>query len=136
MSAVVQYAFDVPSRLWLSSNQRLHRMAVAGVTAQLREMAFYRVKTHHLARFDRVHVCAFIQYPTARKADPPNAWPTVKAILDGLTDAGVWDDDDSTHVVATEFRRDVGKSPAGTYRVRLVLTDQTVPWAEEEARPA
>jgi len=115
---------------WMSSNDREHRQVVRRKTAEVREMAGWVAKAARLPRFEAVHVCAFIQYPTARKADPPNAWPTVKAILDGLTDAGVWDDDDSTHVVATEFRRDPAKSPAGTYRVRLVLTDQAVPFAE------
>ena len=70
------------------------------------------------------------QPPPGRKAAPPSAGPRVKAILDGLPAAGVWDDDESTHVGATRSRRDVGKSPAGTYRVRLVLTDQAIPFAE------
>ncbi|MBZ2197261.1 hypothetical protein [Occultella gossypii] len=120
----------IPAPWWLSSNQRIHRMQVAGRTKIIRAAAARAART--IGRtFEQVHVCAFIQYPTAAKADPPNAWPTVKAMLDGLTDAGIWEDDDSKHVIATEFRREVGKSPRGEYRVRLVLTDQDVPFAAQ-----
>lgn len=42
--------------------------------------------------------------PTRRRMDPPNLWPTAKAILDGLTDASWWSDDDFKHVVETSFR--------------------------------
>ena len=118
----------VPRSLWMSSNQRRDRRADMGKVRDLRTLGFATARLHRLPTFHQVHVCAFIQYPTAHKADPPNAWPTLKAILDGLTDAGVWADDSSEHVVATEFRRDPGKSDKGTYRVRLVLTAQDTPF--------
>lgn len=54
--------------------------------------------------YDLVHVTATIYPPTRRHIDPPNLWPTVKALLDGLTDASWWEDDDFTHVVETSFR--------------------------------
>lgn len=116
----------IPKQIWISSNARLHRMEVARRTSLLRVLGNAHARDARVPRFEQVHVCAFIAYPTARKADPPNAWPTVKALLDGLTDAGTWDDDDSTHVIATEFRRETRKSDTGTYGVRLVLTDQEV----------
>ena len=37
-----------------------------------------------------------------RRRDPMNYVPTVKAIVDGLVDAGVWPDDDSTWVTVME----------------------------------
>lgn len=123
-----ELTITVPKDLWLSSNQRRDRRADIPRVRDLRTLGFATARMHRLPRFEQVHVCAFIQYPTARQADPPNAWPTLKAILDGMTDAGVWDDDSSEHVVATEFRREVGKSDKGTYRVRLVLTGQDTPF--------
>jgi crossover junction endodeoxyribonuclease RusA len=36
-----------------------------------------------------------IYAPTKRRLDPPNFYPTVKALVDGLTDAGIWTDDNS-----------------------------------------
>lgn len=122
---------------WMSSNDRDHRQLRAAKTAAVRQQAAWAAKAARLPRYDLVHVCAFIQYPTARRADPPNAWPTLKAALDGLTDAGVWADDDSTHVIGTEFRRDPGRTTVpGTYRIRLVLTDQAIPFSNEAEAPA
>ena len=42
--------------------------------------------------------------PTRRRLDPPNLYPTLKALVDGLTDACWWEDDDFTHLVETSFR--------------------------------
>ena len=55
--------------------------------------------------------------------------------MDGLTDAGIWEDDDSEHVVVVTFQRDPKKAPAKTHTLRLVLTDQAVPFALPEGGP-
>lgn len=40
-----------------------------------------------------------IHYPKRMsRADPPNLWPTVKHLEDGMTDAHLWPDDDATHI--------------------------------------
>lgn len=63
------------------------------------------INNHHVSfLYDTVRVTATICPPTRRHIDPPNLWPTVKALLDGLTDASWWQDDDFTHVVETSFR--------------------------------
>lgn len=43
-----------------------------------------------------------------RRRDPSNWMPTTKAAIDGLVDAGVFDDDDSTHVTVLEPRFERG----------------------------
>lgn len=48
----------------------------------------------------RVTVCA----PTRRRMDPPNFYPTVKALIDGLTDAGWWEDDNFSQLLEMSFR--------------------------------
>jgi crossover junction endodeoxyribonuclease RusA len=40
----------------------------------------------------------------ARRRDPHNLAPTVKAIVDGLVDAGVWPDDTDTWVIVLDPR--------------------------------
>ena len=45
-----------------------------------------------------VDLLVMIHYPKRSHADPPNLWPTVKHLEDGMTDAGLWTDDDSTHI--------------------------------------
>ena len=48
----------------------------------------------------RMTVCP----PTRRRIDPPNLYPTLKALIDGLTDASWWDDDNFTHLLEVSFR--------------------------------
>jgi hypothetical protein len=45
-----------------------------------------------------------------------------------MVDAGVWEDDDSTHVLGPTHLRDPKSDRPGHYKVRLVLTEQEVPW--------
>lgn len=67
---------------------------------------------------------AVIGYPTSTRADPANAAPTVKAIIDGLVDARVWDDDDHRHIPSVAFTRDAQKAPKGTHTVTLIIQEQ------------
>lgn len=47
-------------------------------------------------------VVAFLPVPDNRRRDPHNYYPTIKAIIDGLVDAGVWPDDNPTYVTTAE----------------------------------
>ena len=119
-----ELTLDIPDPEWMSSNDRSHWRAKARKTAALRHRAGWAAK--QLApTTGPVLVVAHIGYPRAGKADPGNAAPTVKAILDGLTDAGVWPDDDSTHVIGPDYRRDPETHLRGVHRVRLVITPTT-----------
>lgn len=54
-----------------------------------------------LHREELVDLLVMEHYPKrVSRADPPNLWPTVKHLIDGMTDAGLWPDDDSTISVA------------------------------------
>lgn len=53
---------------------------------------------------DLVHVTAYIRWRDRRRRDPANWYPSVKALIDGFTDAGVWPDDDSGHVIGPDMR--------------------------------
>jgi crossover junction endodeoxyribonuclease RusA len=120
-------AFTIPADLWLSANQRLHWAPKAKRTKALREMGLLTARAEKVRDLGTTHVAAFIGYPRNGTADPGNAAPTVKALIDGMVDAGVWPDDDSTHVLGPTYLRDP-KTGDGTYRVRLVLSSQEVPW--------
>lgn len=119
--------FDIPAELWLSLNQRPHWAEKARKTKALRTMAFAEAG-QRAPRLKTAHVAAFIGYPRNGKADPANAAPTIKALIDGLVDAGVWPDDDSTWVIGPTYLRDPKSRTRGVYRVRLVITEQEVPW--------
>jgi crossover junction endodeoxyribonuclease RusA len=129
-----ELTFTIPPDLWLSANQRLHWAPKAKRTQALREMAYLHVQGV-VEPQDVTHVAAFIGYPRNGKADPANAAPTVKALIDGMTDAGVWPDDDSTHVIGPTFLRDPKSPTPGHYAVRLVLTAQDIPWLNDKETP-
>jgi Holliday junction resolvase RusA-like endonuclease len=63
--------------------------------------------------------------PTRRRMDPPNLWPTAKAILDGLTDASWWADDDFKHVVETSFRYGGISGEKDTFKITVVIEEVT-----------
>ena len=123
-----ELVFTIPADLWLSANQRMHWAPKAKRTKALREHGYYGAEDAGYPRFDVCHVAAFIGYLRNGKADPANAAPTIKALIDGMTDAGVWPDDDSTHVIGPTYLRDPKSPTPGCYTVRLVLTPQTIPW--------
>lgn len=123
-----EVTFTIPADMWLSANHRLHWAPKAARTRFLRLKGQMRSIADELPRHDVTHVAAFIGYLRNGKADPANAAPTIKALIDGMTDAGVWEDDDSTHVIGPTYLRDPKSPTPGHYTVRLVLTPQEIPW--------
>ena len=113
---------DVPAHLWATSNHRLHWREKARRVAALRQIATHRGRAIPAVQ-PPVHVVAVIGYPTARRADPPNAEPTVKAIIDGLVTARVLPDDDGRVIRRLSFERDQRRSERGTYRVTIRLEE-------------
>ena len=112
--------------LWLTANQRLHWSTRMRRTRMLRAYAASEARLPGLAgsRLGPRIVTAVIGYPTKGRADPTNAEPTVKAIIDGLVDARVWDDDNHTHLPLVAFARDPQKSPKGIHTVTLIIQEQ------------
>lgn len=123
-----EFTIDIPREWWLSSNQRLHWAAKAKRTKAVRHAAMIAARNAQLPTFQTVAVCAWIGYPRNGTADPSNAAPLVKAALDGCTDAAIWPDDNSEHVVAVTYRRDVTTKRPGMHTLRLTITDQEVPF--------
>lgn len=117
----ITVSLDIPRDWWLSSNQRLHHMAKGKRTAWIRSYAAAMVAGMPPLT-GPVTITATICYPTARKADPPNAWPTVKAAIDGCVDSGLISDDNSKVVPRHSFVRGPDTKQAGLYRIELTLT--------------
>lgn len=110
---------EIPDAIWLSANQRLHWAEKARRTRWVRALA--RSAARQLPKYSHALVVAWIGYPRSGRADPSNASPLVKAAIDGLVDAGVFPDDDSSHVVDGGFRRDVC-CRRGIHTLRLEIT--------------
>lgn len=117
---------QVHKAIWLTANQRLHWSTRMRRTRILRAYAASEARIHGLAgrRLGQSVVTAMIGYPSTGRADPANAAPTIKAVIDGLVDARVWDDDDHLHIAIVAFIRDPNKSPKGTHNVTLIIQEQ------------
>lgn len=90
----MQWTLDLPyERPPLNANQRMHWAKKAALTKQVRAASFYAAKSAGVLRCDKVRVTLtwFVRTTTRRDAD--NVVPTLKALCDGLVDAGIVPDD-------------------------------------------
>ncbi len=95
--------FPAPERL-LNLNDRLHW------TVQRRRARAWRDAAHWAAvaalgierRRPACVVAISLPVKDRRKRDPHNLFPTVKPIVDGLVDAGIWPDDTPEWVTTVE----------------------------------
>lgn len=98
----VRLHFELPRALVLSSNDRKHWRVNADAIANLRAMGTLTAAS--VERMDRAHLTVRIGWPDRRRRDAPNIWPTLKPLIDGITDAGLLEDDDDTHLVGPDLR--------------------------------
>ena len=86
---------------WLNSNQRLHRLVHAKRTAAWRAAG----KAAAEVPFDvPVRIVCTVHKTRAGRWDAGNLYPTAKAIVDGLVDAGVIPDDSNEYVIGPDMR--------------------------------
>lgn len=118
-----------PARL-LNLNDRvttkLQRIDNHGAKAEWRDGVFYHAKQHRPLPKITGLATVLVEFGTDRpnhRRDPSNFAATMKPILDGLTLAGLWTDDDSKHVATLEPRF-VTDIPKTHYRVTITWEDQ------------
>jgi len=127
-------------RQMLNSNDRLHYQQKAKITKNLRNLAyvqatsrisdFYNSHKEDFKQFGKNNTCEVIvtvYSPTRRRLDPPNCYPTVKALIDGMTDAGVWTDDNHEVIKAMTFQYG-GLSYGGFYTIEIEVTNASNAW--------
>lgn len=124
--------FELPRDLILSANQRQHWAHKARTTTKLRSLAHYTTIPHiHHLRLEplgRAHLTVRVGWPDKRRRDVANLSPTIKALIDGIVDAGLLPDDDDRHLVGPDLRPYV----AGKRGV-VVLDFEFTPLPEEAA---
>ncbi|RTE48808.1 hypothetical protein [Actinobaculum sp. 352] len=128
-------SFTLGPTLWMSANHsgrvNTHWAVTRRKTMNLRRLAAMQARAQRLRPpRGRVRVTAWVQYPTRGRADPNNAAPTTKALIDGLTDAGIWPDDDHTHVIGPDHRRANGTCPRGLHIITLTIEEEAKEGAE------
>jgi hypothetical protein len=117
-----QYRIALPAGMkLLNANQRLHHRAKAPLTKDIREAARLMARQAKIPHLERAHVF-YVVHPvsTARLRDPGNWAPSAKAAVDGMVDAGVLEDDNSTRLLGPDPR--LG-TPVKHGQLVLVITD-------------
>lgn len=112
--------FLIPRDQVLTSNQRLHPHVKAKKTKALRTLA--ESEAQGLRGLQPCRVIAWLAFPDRRRRDPNNWWPTIKALMDGLVDAGVWEDDNSQIIQGPDHRILDYTIPRGSLYVCLEIT--------------
>ena len=109
----------------ISSNDRLHYQKKAKLTAHLRLLARLETIGKVNVPFSPKKPCGVnvtFLAPTERKYDPPNFYPTIKALIDGMTDAKVWTDDN--HEVIKYMKFEHGGLSGGNYYVVVIEIEE------------
>ena len=108
-----------PPAALLNANDRMHHHPKAKLTRAWREAACAAVESgFHPFRFERAHVTCIIRFADNIRRDVGNFYPTAKACLDGIVDAGVLEDDSDLHILGPDMRREW---PNGEPRVTLTV---------------
>lgn len=109
-----------PPCAFINANDRLHHHARGKLTKAWRRAA----KCAHVwagpPMDTPVHILAHVRFPTNHRRDVGNLYPTAKALVDGMVDAGLLADDDDTRVIGPDLRRDYPNGPA---RVRIEIEE-------------
>lgn len=74
------------------------------ITDTLRQAAGWAARWQHIPALGRAHVLGVYEPPDRRRRDPANLYPSFKACIDGLVDAGVLPDDDAAHLDGPDMR--------------------------------
>lgn len=108
----------------ISANDRMHYAVKMKITEFLRNLSkttLLKNKTWDKPVFNEDNPCTVtitIDPPTSRRMDPPNWYPSIKALIDGMTDAGLWTDDNKDVIKAMTFVYG-SVSGDGTYHITI-----------------
>lgn len=115
--------FEIPKAVVLNSNDRFGWQAKSSRTKKIRELARRATCSAGLLVATPVELTCHVQYARAGRHDAHNLQPTCKALIDGMVDAGLLEDDDDLHVHEVAFRAAVGRSRVGHTTIRIDIKE-------------
>ena len=120
----------IPANEWVTSNDRLHWREKARRVAAIRRRSAVLARQQLTPIAGPVMVVCRTRYRAGRGLDADAAAPTLKAAIDGMTDAGIWADDDADHVGAICYQasRKDPTLPKGRHALDIIITSQFVPF--------
>jgi hypothetical protein len=86
----------------LNANDRIHWRTRGRLTKALREAAAKSARDAHIPPMEQIRIKAVLHPHDKRRRDPHNWYPSYKACIDGIVDAGVIPDDDDKHLISIE----------------------------------
>lgn len=110
----------------LNANDRMNWARKAEITAYLRQIGRLNVPKGKYVTHTKNRPCGLvvtIYAPTKRRMDPPNFYPTVKALVDGMTDAGLWTDDSHEVIKFMTFEYGGLSGLKDKYRVEIEVEE-------------
>ena len=110
----------------LNANDRPHWTQKAKITAYLRQIGRLKVSEGKYPAYTKKRPCGLvvtIYAPTKRRMDPPNFYPTVKALVDGMTDAGIWTDDNHEVIRYMVFKYGGLSGLKDKYRIEIEVKE-------------
>lgn len=122
-----------PGLKLLNANQRVHHRVRAELTQAIRGAAMAQCSEEPVMRaalvsagdapvLEHAYILGILHPGSRRRLDPANFYPSFKAAVDGLVDAGVLEDDDHTRVIGPDMR--IGPVAKGG-RLALVIQELT-----------
>lgn len=104
-----------PGLKLLNANQRVHHRVRAELTQAIRGAAMAQcseepamraalVSANQAPVLQHAYILGVLHPGSRRRLDPANFYPSFKAAVDGLVDAGVLEDDDHTRVIGPDMR--------------------------------
>lgn len=106
----------------MNMNDRTHWRAYARQRGKWRAAAGAAVLAADLDRLPPADIHVELPVPGNRRRDPHNWYPTVKHIVDGLVDAGVWPDDTPEYLTTHEpTLRSCTRAELATACVRITI---------------
>ena len=118
--APITYTVALPPGLkLLNANDRMHYRPRAALTATIVDAAIVMARQAKIPKLDRVTITAVLHPVDARRRDPHNWYPSIKAAIDGIVRAGVLSDDDSEHLLGVEV---VLGAPVPRGQLALLIT--------------
>lgn len=118
-----ELTFPVPREILLNANQPIHYTVKGQRVLALRSMSCNLAKSLKVPQYPKCEVIVQVSPPTRRRLDPPNLYPTVKPLVDGLTDAGVWVDDDWQHLIKMSFVYGGPSKISGVFIIKLTIKE-------------
>jgi len=98
------FVIELPPGLeLLNSNDRRNRYAETRVRKCIRESAWGAAKKQKVPLLERVHIIGVHRPVNNRVRDAANLYPSFKAAVDGIVQAGVLINDDDAHVVGPDM---------------------------------